>query len=122
MKDMTRKEAEAEAVRRGGTGGTIRFRPTNPSKNRGRLARYSCVVSSGAGYFPATEGQGDTWNAAFADARPRLSPCGGTMNRPRRIPNLPSALLVSALFGSELRAEVVRVELISRVPVAAGRA
>src|SRR3954469_16791400 len=44
------------------------------------------------------------------------------MNRLRRIANLPSALLVSALFGSELRAEVVRVELISRVPVAAGRA
>ena len=35
-------------------GGNIKFRPTNPGKNRGRLARYSCVVSSGVGFFPAT--------------------------------------------------------------------
>ena len=71
MKDMTQKQAEAEAMRRWGAGGTVSFRPANAGKARGRLARYSCVVSSGLGFSPSTEGQGDTWQAAFADARPR---------------------------------------------------
>jgi hypothetical protein len=69
---MTREEAEAEAVKRWGAGGTVIFRPGATGKSRGRLARYRCVVSSGGrGYFPAIEGQGDTWQEAFADARPR---------------------------------------------------
>jgi len=46
-----------------------------PSHQSGQESRpagaVSCVVSSGAGFFPATEGQGNTWNEAFADARPR---------------------------------------------------
>ncbi|MFL5250142.1 MAG: hypothetical protein ACJ784_06375 [Myxococcales bacterium] len=68
---MTHKEAQAEAIRRWGEGGTAIFRPGGKGKH-GRLARYKCVVSSGErGYFPSTEGQGDTWQEAFADARPR---------------------------------------------------
>jgi len=71
VKDMTQKQAKAEAFRRWGVSGTITFRP--PAKNhRGRLARYRCVVSNGAnGSFRSVEGQGDTWLEAFADARPR---------------------------------------------------
>ena len=70
--EMTREQAEAEAVRRWGDGGTVIFRPGAPGKARGRLARYRCVVSSGErGFFPSTEGQGDTWQEAFADAHPR---------------------------------------------------
>jgi hypothetical protein len=69
---MTREEAEAEAVRRWGAGGTVTFRPGAPGKARGRLARYRCVVRSGGrGFSPTIEGQGDTWQEAFADARPR---------------------------------------------------
>jgi hypothetical protein len=69
---MTREEALAEAVRRWGEGGRVTFRPRNPGKVPGRLARYKCIVSSGQhGFRPATEGQGDTWQDAFADARPR---------------------------------------------------
>src|SRR4051812_26776639 len=44
------------------------------------------------------------------------------MNALRRVAGLCIALLVSALFGSELRAEVARMEVTSRVPVAGGRA
>jgi len=69
---MTQKEAQAEAIRRWGEGGTATFRPGTKGKPRGRLARYKCVVSSGQrGLFPTTVGQGDTWQAAFADAGPR---------------------------------------------------
>jgi len=71
MNDMTQKQAQAEAVRRWGPGGSVKFHPPHPLKTRGRLARYTCVVSSGMEFFPSTEGQGDTWHAAFADARPR---------------------------------------------------
>jgi len=71
MNDMTQKQAQAEAVRRWGAGGTVEFHPPNPLKTRGRLARYTCVVSSGIAFSPSTQGQGDTWRAAFADARPR---------------------------------------------------
>jgi hypothetical protein len=69
---MTQEQAQAEAIRRWGQGGTVTFRPGPKDKRRGRLARYKCVVSSGqCGFFPSTEGQGDSWQAAFADARPR---------------------------------------------------
>lgn len=73
MKDMTEKQALAEAVRRWGERGTIRFRPTPatriPRLNRGRLARYCCVVSNGEGpRVYLVEGQGNTWREAFADA------------------------------------------------------
>jgi len=69
---LTQEQARAEAIKRWGEGGTIAFRPGAKGKPRGRLARYRCVVSSGKrGFFPSTEGQGDTWQAAFADARPR---------------------------------------------------
>ncbi|MFL5450747.1 MAG: hypothetical protein ACJ78V_02460, partial [Myxococcales bacterium] len=44
------------------------------------------------------------------------------MNALRRVAGLCIALLVSALFGSEVRAEVARMEVTSRVPVAAGKA
>ena len=69
---MTHEEARAEAFRRWGEGGTVTFRPGPKGKAHGRLARYKCVVTSGQrGFFPSMEGQGDTWQAAFADARPR---------------------------------------------------
>jgi len=69
---MTHKEAQAEAIRRWGEGATATYRPGTKGKSRGRLARYKCVVSSGQrGSLPTTEGQGDTWQEAFADARPR---------------------------------------------------
>jgi hypothetical protein len=73
MKDMTRAQAQAEAFRRWGPSGTIRFRPAPESRiRRGRLARYSCIVGNGeAGAFSSVEGQGHTWLEAFADARPR---------------------------------------------------
>ena len=73
MKDMTDKQALAEAIRRWGAGGTIRFRQTHSTKvprlHRGRLARYCCTVSNGD--VPRSflvEGQGNTWREAFADA------------------------------------------------------
>jgi hypothetical protein len=73
MKDMTQRQAQAEAVRRWGASGTIRFRPPLVARSqRGRLARYSCTVSNGVeGSFYSIEGQGHTWREAFADARPR---------------------------------------------------
>jgi len=73
MKDMTQKQAWAEAVRRWGPTATIEFRPPRTSGNRrGRLARYCCTVSNGdRGSFESVEGQGNTWVEAFADARPR---------------------------------------------------
>jgi hypothetical protein len=72
MKDMTQKQARAEAVRRWGPSATIEFRPQRSAIRRGRLARYCCTVANGdrsASY--TVEGQGDTWRAAFADACPR---------------------------------------------------
>jgi len=73
MKDMTQKQAQAEAVRRWGPNGTVEFRPPRSIKNhRGRLARYCCTVGSGAGRsFDSVEGQGNTWREAFADAHSR---------------------------------------------------
>jgi len=73
MRDMTQKQARAEAIRRWGETATVTFRPHDPNKGRrGRLARYRCVVSSGHGRCAQLEeGQADTWLAAFADARPR---------------------------------------------------
>ncbi len=73
MKDMTQKQAQAEAVRRWGASGTIRFLPSRQGRiQRGRLARYCCTVGNGAvGSFYSVEGQGNTWREAFADARPR---------------------------------------------------
>jgi hypothetical protein len=72
MKDMTQKQARAEAVRRWGPTATVTFRSFDPSKeHRGRLARYRCIVSNGEPRSSFVEGQGDTWQAAFADARPR---------------------------------------------------
>jgi hypothetical protein len=73
MKDMTQTEALAEAIRRWGPSGTIKFRPPLPArKQRGRLARYCCIVGNGiAGSFYSIEGQGNSWREAFDDARPR---------------------------------------------------
>ena len=70
MKDMTRKQAEAEAVRRWGATARIKFRPSNSGRTqRGRLARYCCTVSScEVRSLYSVEGQGDTWREAFADA------------------------------------------------------
>jgi hypothetical protein len=72
MKDMTHEEAQAEALRRWGTAGTIEFfPPRRPRGLRGRLARYACKVGNGGGGMCSVEGQGDTWREAFEDARPR---------------------------------------------------
>jgi len=73
MKDMTQKEAQAEALRRWGPSGRITFRPTRADRLcRGRLARYCCIVGNGVnGSFYSVEGQGNTWREAFADARAR---------------------------------------------------
>jgi hypothetical protein len=69
MKDMTQKQAREEAIKRWGPNGTILLRPSKAGRTqRGRLARYRCVVSSGHG---RVEGQADTWRAAFEDARQR---------------------------------------------------
>ena len=74
MKDMTQKEARAEAISRWGEGGTIRFRPAPVRKGQrgmGRLARYRYIVGNdGLGKLHSIEGQGDSWREAFADARP----------------------------------------------------
>ena len=74
MKDMTKEQALAEAKMRWGAGGAIRLR-THPSTSgrvqRGRLARYRCVVGNGGlGKDCSIEGQGNTWWEAFLDARP----------------------------------------------------
>lgn len=78
MKDMTRKEAMAEAIRRWGPTGTIRFRPAPWSKGnrrQGRLARYCYTVGNGdLGKLCSIEGQGNTWREAFADARAVAEP------------------------------------------------
>lgn len=73
MKDMTQTEALAEAIRRWGPTGTIKFRPPDPGRaQRGRLARYSCIVGNGiVGSLYSIEGQGNTWREAFEDARSR---------------------------------------------------
>ena len=69
MKDMTQKQALAEAIRRWGPSGTIRFRPTRRDGSpRGRLARYCCTVGNGRNGSFRSEGQGNTWREAFADA------------------------------------------------------
>jgi len=68
MKDMTREQALAEAVRRWGASGTVKFRPPGRGgAQRGRLARYCCTVGNGRGAFRSVEGQGHTWREAFAD-------------------------------------------------------
>lgn len=81
MKDMTQKQALAEAVRRWGPSGAIRFRPPQARKGHpgtGRLARYRCIVGNGGlGKLRSIEGQGDTWREAFADACPTCSPAPG---------------------------------------------
>ena len=72
MDDMTHEQARAEAVRRWGATGTVEFHPPRvDGRSRGRLARYTCVVGNGAAHFRSIEGQGETWRAAFADARSR---------------------------------------------------
>jgi hypothetical protein len=77
VKDMTQKQALAEAVRRWGAGGAVRFRATaarNGQKGRGRLARYRCTVGNGGlGKYRSIEGQGDTWREAFDDAGPAVA-------------------------------------------------
>src|SRR5207245_9415654 len=88
MKDMTQTEALAEAIRRWGPSGTIKFRPPLPArKQRGRLARYCCIAGNGiAGAFYSIEGQGNSWREAFDDSRPRGShqPARTPPPRPRR--------------------------------------
>jgi hypothetical protein len=73
MNDMTQTEALAEAIKRWGPNGTIRFLPPHPARRqRGRLARYCCIVGNGiAGSLYSIEGQGNTWREAFDDARRR---------------------------------------------------
>ncbi len=77
MKDMTEKQALAEAVRMWGASGAVRLRTDSTSPGRvlrGRLARYRCVVGDGGlGKHRSIEGQGDTWREAFLDARPVAS-------------------------------------------------
>ncbi len=74
MKDMTEEQALAEAKKRWGASGAIRLRTdssTSGRVHRGRLARYRCVVGNGGlGKDCSIEGQGDTWEEAFLDARP----------------------------------------------------
>jgi hypothetical protein len=74
---MTRREAEAEAVRRWGAGGTIRERGGPQGKGRaspGRLARYRYIVGNGRlSHTCSILGQGDSWRSAFEDAGPRIS-------------------------------------------------
>jgi hypothetical protein len=74
VKDMTDKQAQAEAIKRWGAAGAIRARPPSTGKTPGRggaLARYRCVVGNGhLGPSCSVQGQGDTWRAAFEDARP----------------------------------------------------
>jgi hypothetical protein len=74
MKDMTREQALAEARMRWGIDGAIRLRTHSSASGRvqrGRLARYRCVVGNGGlGKDCSIEGQGNTWREAFLDARP----------------------------------------------------
>ncbi len=72
MKEMTQAQAQAEAIRRWGPGGTVEFRPSRSHREvRGKLARYPCLVSDGTAGHRSIEGQGETWTDAFADARSR---------------------------------------------------
>jgi hypothetical protein len=73
VKDMTLEQAQAEALRRWGAGGTVTLRRSRSATGSpGRFARFRCTVSNGlARSIQAVEGQGDTWAEAFADARPR---------------------------------------------------
>lgn len=73
MKDMTQKQAWAEAFRRWGASGTATFRSPRSSKGpRGRLSRYCYIVGNRDGRTPdPVEGQGNTWREAFEDARAR---------------------------------------------------
>lgn len=77
MKDMTKEQALAEAIRRWGATGSVRLRTHSSASGRverGRLARYRCVVGNGnLGKHCSIEGQGDTWREAFLDARPVTS-------------------------------------------------
>ena len=72
MDDMTREEALAEAKRRWGPSGAVRFREETSHSGRstrGRLARYCCMVGDGSlGKGCTVEGQGNTWREAFEDA------------------------------------------------------
>ncbi len=69
MKEMTQKEAQAEALRRWGPRGTVTFRSPRRNGRGGRLARYCCTVGNGhSGSVRAVEGQGNTWREAFDDA------------------------------------------------------
>jgi hypothetical protein len=70
MKDMTERQALAEATRRWGKAAVVEY--TAPrSDHRGRLARYSYRVGNGASGAAAIEGQGYSWREAFDDARQR---------------------------------------------------
>ena len=72
-RDMTDKEARAEALKRWGPTGTVTFRPPRTStSSRGRLARYCYIVGNGdVRTLYSVEGQGNTWREAFEDARAR---------------------------------------------------
>jgi hypothetical protein len=76
---MTRGQAEAEAMRRWGDDGWVQFRHAIGSSSRnlpGRLAPYRYRVGRGVAGRPGSIiGLGDSWLAAFADARAHvLSP------------------------------------------------
>jgi hypothetical protein len=66
-RDLTTREAQAEANRRWGACGFVRELRLPVSPGTGRLARYRFAVGDGA----AIEGQGDTWREAFEDASRR---------------------------------------------------
>ena len=75
---MTKAQALIEARRRWGDGGAVHMRPApvnGGSSRRGRLARYRFVVGNGSlGKRCSIQGQGDSWRAAFEDARQVVSP------------------------------------------------
>jgi hypothetical protein len=67
MKEMSERQALAEAAKRWGPAATVEFSAPR-SEHRGRLARYTCRVSNGARGSNAIEGQGYSWREAFDDA------------------------------------------------------
>ena len=81
MADLTEKEALSEARRRWGATGTVRMRPP-PTRQEGRqapgrLAPYRYTVGNGGlGKHCTVLGQGDSWEQAFEDARPRPKRAG----------------------------------------------
>lgn len=71
---MTQEQALAEARRRWSSTGSVRELPERAMGRveRGRLARYRFIVGNNPpGPRCTVQGQGDSWQAAFADAETR---------------------------------------------------